>query len=113
MGGKRRNKPAGWLMWLCKKKKMSFGVSSSGLLFPMSHLHDSLWRRRFRRRHHRGVPDGTARGQDGQGAPGEAIVVPSPSFLVCNASLPGGQHVVKWVPTDAGPGEEDQARGRR
>lgn len=27
------------------------------------------------------------------------------SFLVCDASLPGGQHVVEGISADAGPGE--------
>lgn len=68
---------------------------------------------RFCRRRRRGVLDGAAREEDGRGAPGEAIVVPFPSFLVRDASLPGGQHVVERVPADAGPGEEDRAEGRR
>lgn len=34
------------------------------------------------------------------------------SFLVGDASLPGGQHVVERISADAGPGEEKEANHR-
>lgn len=47
----------------------------------------------------RGVPDG---GGDGGGSWRDGRLS---SFLACDASLPGGQHVVERVSADAGPAE--------